>query len=139
VACPCTDSDLAPLGRRRGSVVAWRGLKDDSFELDDRLAAEPKCGLETLESEIAGVERSPEFVECRSLGVEHVGPGSIQQDQVPRPPEAMREAHVPFALLSVETLERQNDGLLSLQPLENGAGEQFLGTLLDLAVRDPTG
>ena len=51
----------------------------------------------------------------------------------------MREAHVPFALQSVETLERQNDALLRLQPLENGAGEQLARTFLDLAFRDPTG
>ena len=56
-----------------------------------------------------------------------------------RAPEVMREAHVPFALLSVETLERQNDALLILQPLENCAGEQFAGTFLDLAFRDPAG
>ena len=51
----------------------------------------------------------------------------------------MCEANVPFALESVETLERQNDALPSLQPLQNGAGEKFAGTLSDLAFRDPTG
>jgi hypothetical protein len=51
----------------------------------------------------------------------------------------MREAHVPSTLSSVETLERQNDVLPGLQPLENGAGQQLVGTLLDLAFRDPTG
>ena len=56
-----------------------------------------------------------------------------------RAPKAMREAHVPFALCSVETLERQNDALPRLEPLQNGAGQQLVGTFLDLAFRDPTG
>jgi hypothetical protein len=51
----------------------------------------------------------------------------------------VREAYVAFALCSVETLERHNDALPRLQPLENGAGEQFRGTFLELAFRDPAG
>ena len=51
----------------------------------------------------------------------------------------MRKAHVPFALCSVETLERQNDALPRLEPLQNSAGQQLVGTFLDLAFRDPTG
>jgi hypothetical protein len=51
----------------------------------------------------------------------------------------MREAHVAFALVGVETLERENDGLPSLQPLENCAGEQFADTFLDLGFRNPAG
>jgi hypothetical protein len=103
------------------------------------VAAEAKCGLEALESELAGVERSPEFVERRSLAVEYLVARSVQQDQVSRTPQAVREAYVAFALRSVETLERHNNALSRLQPLENGAGEQFRGTFLDLAFRDPTG
>jgi hypothetical protein len=51
----------------------------------------------------------------------------------------MREAHIPFALVGVETFERENDGLPSLQPLEHGAGKQFADTFLDLGFRDPAG
>jgi hypothetical protein len=51
----------------------------------------------------------------------------------------MRKAHVPLALRSVETLKRQNDALPSLEPLENGASQELVGTFLDLAFRDPTG
>jgi hypothetical protein len=51
----------------------------------------------------------------------------------------MGETHIPFALSSVETLERQNDALTGLQPLENGASEQFARTFLDLAFGDPAG
>jgi hypothetical protein len=57
---------------RRGSAVAWRGLKDDSFELGDCATAETKCGLEPIESEFACVERAPEFVKRRSLAVEYL-------------------------------------------------------------------
>ena len=122
-----------------GLVVArWR-LKDDSFELGECGAAEANYGLEPLESEFAGVEPPSQFVECRSLVVEHLVARSVEQDQVSRAPETMREAHVSFALLSVKTFERQNYVLPRLQPLENGASEQFAGTFLDLAVRDPTG
>ena len=124
---------------RRGSVVAPRRLQDDSFALGDCLAAEPKCGLEALESELIGVERPAKLVECRSPVVEHLLSRSLQQDQVSRAPEAMGEAHVPFPLQSVETLERHNDVLPRLQPHENRAGEEFAGTCLDLAFRDPTG
>jgi hypothetical protein len=113
----------ACLRTTRGSVVAWRGLKDDSFELGERGAAETKCGVKALESKFAGVERPPEFVECRSLAVEYLVARSVQQDQVSRAPKAVREAHVPFALCSVETLERQNDALPRLEPLQNGAGQ----------------
>jgi hypothetical protein len=101
------------------------------------VAAKTKCGLEALQSEFASVERPPEFVECRSLVVAPLGARSIQQYQVSRAPEAMREAHVPFALWSVETLERQNNALPRLQPLENDAGEQFAGAFLDLRFLDP--
>jgi hypothetical protein len=123
----------------RGSVVARCRLEDDSFELGQRAAAETKCGLEPLESEFAGVERPSQFVECRSLVVEYLVARSIEQDQVSRAPESMREAHVSFAVCSVESLERQDDALLRLKPLENGAREQFAGTFLDVGVRDPTG
>jgi hypothetical protein len=44
----------------------------------------------------------------------------------------MREAYVPFALQSVEPLERQNDALLRLKSLENGGGEKFAGAFFDL-------
>jgi hypothetical protein len=95
--------------------------------------------LEALEAEFAGVQPPSEFVERRSLVIAYRVARSIEQDQVSRAPQAMRKAHVPFALVSVETLERKNDGLLRLQPLENGAGEQFADTLLDLGFRDSTG
>jgi hypothetical protein len=49
----------------------------------------------------------------------------------------VREAYVPFAFCSVETLERHHNALARLQPLENGAGEQFRGAFLDFAFRDP--
>ena len=103
------------------------------------MAAETKGGLEALESEFAGVERPPEFVERRSLVVEYLLARSVQQDQVSRPTEAMRETDVSFALRGVETLERQNDALFRLQPLANRASQEFAGTFLDLALRDPTG
>jgi hypothetical protein len=67
----------ACLRTTRGSVVAWRGLKDDSFELGERGAAETKCGVKALESKFAGVERPPEFVECRSLVVEYLVARSV--------------------------------------------------------------
>jgi hypothetical protein len=51
----------------------------------------------------------------------------------------MRETHVPCALRSVETLERQNDVLPRLEPLESRGGQQLIGTFLDLAFRDPAG
>ena len=124
---------------RRGSVVAWRGLEDDSLELGECVAAETKRGVEALESEFAGVEGPPDVVERRSLRVEYLLARSLQEDQVSRALEGMREAHVPFALLSVETLERQNDGLPGLQPLLNGGGEQIVRTVVDLTFRDPTG
>jgi hypothetical protein len=54
-------------------------------------------------------------------------------------PEVIRETHVPCALRSVETLERQNDVLPRLEPLESRGGQQLIGTFLDLAFRDPTG
>ena len=95
--------------------------------------------MKALKSKFARVERPPEFVECRSLVVEHLIARSVQQDQVSRASEVMREAHVPCALCGVETLERQNDALVRLKPLENGAGEQLVGTFLDLTFRDPTG
>ena len=137
---PCSVlGTTVPLGYRTGSVVAWRRLKDDPFELGERIAAETKGGLEALESEFAGVERPPEFVECRSLVVEHLLARSVQQNQVSRAPQAMREAHIAFALFRIKTLERQNDALARLQPLENGAGEEFAGTLVDLAIRNPAG
>jgi hypothetical protein len=44
----------------------------------------------------------------------------------------MREAHVPFALQSIETVEGQNDALPGLKSLENRAGEKFAGALVDL-------
>lgn len=72
--------------RRLGSVVAWRGLKDDSLELDECLAAETKRGLEALASELAGVERPPELVERRSLVVTNLVARGLQQDQVSRAP-----------------------------------------------------
>ena len=124
---------------RRESIVAWRGLKHDSLELGERLAAETESGLEALEAELAGVQRPSELVERRSLVVAYGVARSVQQDQVPRAPQAMRHTDVPFALVGVETLERENDGLLRLQPLKNGAGEQFPDTFLDLRFRDPTG
>jgi hypothetical protein len=46
---------IAPIWASRGSVVSWRGLKDDSFELGQRLAAETQCGLKALQAELAGV------------------------------------------------------------------------------------
>jgi hypothetical protein len=114
------------------SVVARRGLKNDSLELGECVAAQPKCGLETLESEFASVERPSQFIECRSLVVEHLVARSVEQDQVSRAPEGMREAYVPFALESVEALEGQNDALPRLKSLENGGGEKFAGALVDL-------
>jgi hypothetical protein len=95
--------------------------------------------LKALEAELAGVQRPSELVERRSLVVAHLVARSLQQDQVSRAPQPMREADVAFALLSVETLEWENDGLPSLQPLENSPGEQFADTLLDLGLRDSTG
>ena len=56
-----------------------------------------------------------------------------------RAPKVMREPHVPFALKGVETLERQNDALFRLQPLEYGAGEQFTAAFLNLVLRDAAG
>lgn len=50
----------------------------------------------------------------------------------------MRKAHVPFALGSIETFERQNNALPSLQPLENGAGQQLPGAFIELTFRHPT-
>ena len=120
-------------------MLAWRGLKHDSLELGERAPAETKCGLEALEAEFAGVQRPSEFVERRSLVVAHVVARSVQQDQVSRATQAMREADESFALVSGETLERENDGLLRLQPLENGASQQFVDAFLDLGFRDPTG
>ena len=92
------DKGVASICATRASVVARRGLKDDSFQLGERVAAEAQCGLEALEAELAGVQRPPELVECRSLAVDRLVARSVQQDQVTRAPEAMREAHVPFAL-----------------------------------------
>jgi hypothetical protein len=51
----------------------------------------------------------------------------------------MRETHVACPLRSVETLERHNDVLPRLEPLESRAGQQLIGAFLDLAFRDPTG
>ncbi len=62
------------------------------------MAAEAQCGLEALESEFAGVERPPEFVECGTLVVEYLVAWSVEQDQVSWTPEAMGKAHIPFAL-----------------------------------------
>jgi len=124
---------------RRGSVVPREGLKYDSFELGECVAAETKCRLEALDSELAGVERAPQFVECRSLAVEYLLARSLEQDQVSRAAKAVREPHVPFALQSVESLEGQNNALLGLQALQDSAGEQLVGAFLDLALCDPTG
>ncbi len=121
------------------SVVAWWELKDDSFELRERAATEAQCGLEALEPELAGVERAPELVEFGSLVVEYLVARSVQQNQVPRAPEAVRQAHVPLALRSTQTFERQDNGLLCLQPLEDCASEHFARAFLDLAIRDPSG
>jgi hypothetical protein len=95
--------------------------------------------LEALETELARVQRPSELIDRRSFVVAYRVARSVQQDQVSRTPQAMRETDVPLALLSVETLERENDRLPRLQPLENGTGEQFADTLLDLGFRDPTG
>jgi hypothetical protein len=95
--------------------------------------------LEALATELAGIQRPSEVVERRSLVVAYLVARSLEKDQVPGASQAMREAHVPFALVSVETLERENDRLVSLQPLENRAGEQFADTFFDLGFRDPTG
>ena len=103
------------------------------------MAAETKRGLKSLEPEFAGVKGPPELVERRPLVAEYLLARSVQQDQVSRAPQTMGEAHVPLALGSVETFERQNDGLVSLQPLEDGAGKQLTGPFLDLVLRDPTG
>lgn len=127
---------LATVG---GSVVAWRGLKNDSLELGERLASETKCGLEALETKLAGVQRPSELVERRSLVLAYRVARSLQQDDVSRAPQTMREAHVPFALASVKALERENHGLPRLQPFVSGGGEQLAGALLDLRFRDPTG
>jgi hypothetical protein len=106
--------DAGSTPARPTSVVAWRRLEDDSLQLSERLAAETKRGLEPLESELAGVQRPPQLIECGALAVEYRVARSVQQDQVSRAAEAMREAHVPFALAGVETLEGQNDALTSL-------------------------
>ena len=135
----CASSPRARAASRRGSVVAWRGLEHDSLELGERLAAETECGLKALEAELTGVQRPSELVERRTLVVAYLVARSLQQDQVSWAPQAMREAHVAFALLSIEALEWENDGLPSLQPLENGACEQFADPLLDLGLRDSTG
>src|SRR6185437_5849752 len=103
------------------------------------VATETKCGVEALDSKFAGVEGPPEVVEGRSLVVEYLLARRLQQDQVSRPLEGVCEAHVPFALYGVETLERQNDALPRLQPFLDGGGEQVTCTSLDLAFRDPTG
>ncbi len=95
--------------------------------------------MEALEAEFAGVQRPSELVKRRSLVVPYRIARGFQQDQVSRAPQPVREAHVPFALRSVEALERENDGLASLKALENGAGEQLADTFLDLGFRDPTG
>jgi hypothetical protein len=88
--------------------------------------------LEAFESELAGIERPSQFIECRSLAVEHLGARSLEQDQVSRAPELMRQAYVPFALQSVEALKGQNDGLPRLKSLENGTAKKFAGALVDL-------
>ena len=95
--------------------------------------------MEALKAEVAGVQRPSEFVKRRSLVLAYRVARSLQQDQVSRASQAMRESHVPFTLVSVETLQRENHGLPSLQSLENGGGEQFADTLLDLGLGDPTG
>jgi hypothetical protein len=94
--------------------------------------------LETLEAELAGVQGPSELVQRRPLVIAYGVARSLEQDQVSRAAQAVGEAHVAFALLSVETLERENDGLVSLQPFEDGAGEQFAHPVLDLGFRHST-
>ena len=95
--------------------------------------------MEALEAEFTGVQRPSKLVQRRTLVVAHRVARSFQQDQVPRAAQAMREAYIAIALVGVETLERENDGLPSLQPLENSAGEQFADTFFDLGFRNPAG
>ena len=95
--------------------------------------------MEALQAEFAGVQRPSELVERRTLVIAHRVARGFQQDQVSRAAQAMRKAHIAFALVGVETLERENDGLPSLQPLEHGAGEQLADAFLDLGFWDPAG
>jgi hypothetical protein len=107
----------------RGSVVGWGWLEDDSFDLGECVAAESECGLEAFGSEFAGVERSSEFVERGSFGVEYLFARGVEQDQVSRAPQGMREADVSFAFCGVESLEGEDDGLFGLESFADGAGE----------------
>jgi hypothetical protein len=126
-------------GGRPASVFAWRRLKHDPLEVDQRRSPEPQCRLKPFEAELAGIEGPPELVQGRPLVIEYLVARSLQQDQVPRTPEAVRETDVALALAGIKAFQRQDDRLPCLQPFQDGGGEQLLHAVFDLVRVDAIG
>src|SRR4051794_713777 len=101
------------------SVVARSRSEDQPFQLPDGASAQPQSRLEALLAKLAGVEAPAQLVERRPVLLVHLVASGLDQDQVARTAMGGGHADEPLALLGIEPLGREHDGLAGLEPLQH--------------------
>src|SRR4051794_23351440 len=101
-------------------VVVGRRPEPDALELAGGGAAHAERGLEAVLAELPRVEPAAQLVERVAVLVGDLVAPDLEQDQVARPAEAVRDAHEALALRGVEPVRGQHDGVAGLEPLLGG-------------------